>query len=147
MCLYLTNKGEKEHIAQKPIVCYKILQKNPRMGYITPFKGVEIKLGKVYRAKGDGKIREITWLYNNNSCYKHFISEGYIHTFCTLEGAKKMLFKYGNGYAIDPYNHVIVQCTIPTGAKYYKGVFEETRVPCYASTSIRYWKMVVYKRW
>lgn len=141
MCLYLTDKTKKEHIAQESIVCYKILRKHPRWGYITPFQWDEIELGKVYRAKGDGKVRPISWIYDIH--HKYFVNKGFIHTFCTLEGAKKALY-HGTEYGINPFDNIIVKCTIPTGAKYYKGVFEKTRIPCYASTSVRYWKKILH---
>lgn len=141
MCLYLTDETKKEYIAQEPIVCYKILRKLPLYGYITPFKRDEIKLGKVYRAKGDRKVRPISWVYGVH--YKYFVNEGFIHTFCTLEGAQKALY-HGNEYGLNAFDCIIVKCTIPTGAKYYKGVFEQTLIPCYASTSVRYWKKILH---
>lgn len=145
MCLYLTKQNKEPKVAEKPIECYKLVLKRAYNRLVTPFMHCEIDLGEVIKAypcmpmvRKSERKSEYPSKYSR---YKFFVSVGVIHTFKTLEGAKKaarMLF-FSSDIAI-------VKCTIPTRSLYFEGVFDDTGIQCYASTSVRYWKKIVYQK-
>lgn len=134
MCLYLKQEQSKPKVAEKAIECYKILYPNKWTGtYFTPCKNVEVRLGHVYRGLG---LRAVGNLVARPDGYKYYVSIGFIHSFRTHEDAEKAINKWKWDYGFD--NCVIVRCSIPKGSTYYEGVFEDTMIPSYASTAIRY---------
>ena len=134
MCLYLKQKQSKPKVAEKAIECYKILRPNKLAGtYFTPCRDVEVRLGHVYRGLG---LRAVKNLDVRPDSYKYYVSIGFIHSFRTFKDAEKAINKWKWDYGFN--NCVIVRCSIPKGSTYYEGVFEDTMIPSYASTAIRY---------
>lgn len=150
MCLYIKEEiklgeiGEmiipEMKVAEKDIVCYKILSAYVRNGhtfYRTPFTGNSVGLGEIVRAEG---FMDIQHLSSSKACkygFKTVVSEGCIHTFKDRNDAIRIASdKDRDGYWID--NPVIVRCKIPKGTKYYEGVFESTFLPSYASETLQY---------
>ncbi len=141
MCLYLTKQNKEPKVAEKSIECYKLVLKRPYNRFVTPFMYCEIDLGEVIKAYPRVPMVRKSERTSEHSRYKFFVGAGVIHTFKTIEGAKKaarMLF-FSSDIAI-------VKCTIPTGSLYFEGAFDDTGIQCYASTSVRYWKKIVYQK-
>lgn len=152
MCIYLTKKNSTPKTARKDIVCYKILENintwNGRKYGYTPFMGCSVDLGETYEALGDLQVKSFdfkTWFETPFGCYETWVGEGAIHTFKTLDGAKKMFTNHRlrHLYGINR-SCVIVKCIIPKGTKYFSGVFEDTRIPSYASTELTYTEEIVF---
>ncbi len=148
MCIYLTEKNSTPKTARKDIVCYKILENNTWNGqncWHTPFRGCAINLGETYKANGYLEVRYFEYFETPWSCYETWVGEGAIHTFKTLDGAKKMFSNHRlrHLYGINQ-SCVIVKCIIPKGTKYFSGVFEDTRIPSYASTELTYTEEIVF---
>ena len=104
--------------------------------------GYCITLGETYDAMGKRTIHEFDEFDTTHGCYTHYFSEGGIHTFKTLEGARKMFDVYSDLYGIGSRCKV-VRCIIRKGTEYFSGVFEGTRIPCYASSSLTYTEEIV----
>lgn len=141
MCLYLTKQNKEPKVAEKPIECYKLVLRRAYNRLVTPFMHCEIDLGEVIKAYPRVPMVQKSEYASKYSRHKFFVGVGVIHTFKTLVGAKKaarMLF-FSSDIAI-------VKCTIPTGSLYFEGVFDDTGIQCYASTSVRYWKKIVYQK-
>lgn len=139
MCLRLTKQNKDPKVAEKPIECYKLVLKASN-GLITPFMHNEIYLGEIIKAYPRVPMVKKRECASEHSRYKFFVCDGVIHTFKTIEEAKKVArIAYFQ-------NFVIVKCTIPTGSLYFEGVFDDTGIQCYASTSVRYWKKIVYQK-
>jgi len=84
------------------IVCYKVLDKWEDV-YYTPYMGTIVDINRILKAQG--------------SSFSFFEPKekgaGYIHTFVTLDCAKKYIFEMGCK------NPVIFKCIIPKGTKYH----------------------------
>lgn len=146
MCIYLTEKNSTPKTARKDIVCYKILEDistwNGQNYWRTPFRRCYIDLGETCEAMGDLEVKYFDY-ETPFGCYEAWLGKGAIHTFKTLDGAKKMFGKYRNFYGINR-TCVVVKCIIPKGTKYFSGVFEDTRIPSYASTELTYTEEIVF---
>lgn len=147
MCIYLTKKNSTPKIAKKDIVCYKIVEdvhaygRYSKVAY-TPFMGYCVTLGETYDAMGQRTIYEFDEYDAPHGRYTHYFSEGGIHTFKTLEGVEKFCCQYSITYGLDSTCKV-VKCIIRKGTEYFSGVFEGTRIPCYASSSLTYTEEIV----
>lgn len=148
MCIYLTKKNSTPKVARKDIVCYKLVEdvraygRYSKIAY-TPFMGYCVSLGETYDAMGQRAIYEFDEYDDTpHGCYTHYFSEGGIHTFKTLEGVEKFCGVYSNTYGLG-INCQVVKCIIPKGTEYFSGVFEGTRIPCYASSSLTYTEEIV----
>lgn len=147
MCIYLTKKNSTPKIAKKDIVCYKLVEdvhtygRYSKIAY-TPFMGYCVTLGETYEAMGQRTIHEFDEYDAPHRCYTHYFSEGGIHSFKTLEGVEKFCCWHSQTYGLDS-NCKVVKCIIPKGSEYFSGVFEETRIPCYASSSLTYTEEIV----
>ena len=146
MCLYL--KDKKPKVATKDITCYKVLVEfeeiGPRGGikrkYRTPFQEAPAKLGVTLKAYGCIKLGKLTWAKDTMAQgYTHFVAAGLIHTFKTLQGARKAV--NDDNYCFG-YQPVIVKCVIPKGTEYFEGVFEYTGINSYASSKVEVGKRV-----
>ena len=151
MCLYIKEKigydplnfkpiYPEMKVADKDIVCYKILTERERDGhkyYRTPFTGNDIGLGEIIDAKGYPDFQNCGSRFALQEGYNTSISGGFIHTFKTKQAAIRIASncKY-DGYWID--DPVIVRCKIPKGTKYYEGVFEGTMLVSYCSKTLQY---------
>lgn len=118
MCL--TNITTKEPlIADKDIIVYKHIT---RFGetFKTSYRYSPVIIGEEYKSKLKKYI-------NNES--KLDIG---LHSYCNEDDAR---------VGAERYEEVLVECLIPKGSKYYKGLFcfkEE----CYASNKLRYVKIL-----
>ena len=140
MCLYLTKQNKEPKVAEKCIECYKLVLFN-HAAMVTPFIYYPVVLGRVVNASPKEPVVKDAKYCDARSRYKFYVTLGTIHTFKTIEGAKKiarMVFRCEKV--------AIVKCTIPTGSLYFEGAFDDTGIQCYASTSVRYWKKIVYKK-
>ena len=152
MCLFIKDKNLKPKVAKKNIVCYKIIKTNnlycntTKSGgeyrFITPFQGAFVELGMTVEAKGtDEKPKDIYWWVPRrvkNKGYNNFVNEGFIHSFRTLEAAKKSFTLDDYTFTLSEDCCYIVKCIIPKGTKYYEGIFEDTMLSCYASEKLTY---------
>lgn len=147
MCIYLTEKNSTPKVARKDIVCYKLVEdvraygRYSKIAY-TPFMGYCVSLGETYDAMGQRTIHEFDEYDAPHGCYTHYFSEGGIHTFKTLEGVEKFCNGYSHTYGIG-CGCSVVKCIIRKGTEYFSGVFEGTRIPCYASSSLTYTEEIV----
>ena len=103
MCL-ITN--EPEQIADKDIICYKVLKvsyESNKCTYFTPYQNKRVFLNKNLLASGKEEI------VNNFFSFKS-IGKGFIHVYSTLEIARKYLSNN---------EKIIVKCIIRKGTRYY----------------------------
>lgn len=124
MCLF--KKSKIPRIALKNIVVYKILRAYKLDGkkyYETFIRNFQVNLDCIYTGKFD----------RYESLYKSFkepwINSGYIHSFNSLEKAKKIL---------NSPDACIVECIIPIGTLYWKGDNNEI-----ASRKLKYNKVII----
>lgn len=147
MCLYIKNEVKydsvtgikvlpKMKVAEKDIVCYKILTayvRNEHIFYRTPFTGDPITLGDYVEAEG---YKDIVNMVPTDG-YKCEVIGGFIHTFKYRKDAVRIATnECRDGYRLD--DPVIVKCIIPKGTRYYAGVFENTFLPSYATEALQY---------
>ena len=136
MCLYI-KKNAKVKTAKKDIVCYKVVEKKAKYGYVTPFFNMPISIGEEY---GDVSLEK------KDNLYGIVIEEGY-HSLKTFEDAAEFVAVL---MLVHPFcSFTIVKCVIPKGAKYYDGrttiKFGEQHNG-YASDRIRYVEAVYEDR-
>ena len=108
MCLKI-RKNAKVKTAKKDIVCYKVVEKRAKYGYVTPFFNMPVSIGEEY---GDVSLEK------KDNIDGIVVEEGY-HSLKTFEDAADytamLMFA----------RHVcftIIKCVIPKGAKYYDGM-------------------------
>ena len=107
MCL-ITN--EPEQIADKDIVCYKVLKVSHgsnKCTYFTPYQNKRVFLNKNLLAYGKEEIEEHSFSFKS-------IGEGFIHVYSTLERARKYLSNN---------EKIIVKCIIRKGTRYYSSYY------------------------
>ena len=129
MCLKL-NKNSEKKIANKKIVCFKVLALADD-GFRTPYRHSKI---------------EIEGYYESNICFdfdrdEPIITEA-IHSFTSLLSAKNERDSWF------PIKTVIAKCVIPKGSVYYEGDFEtdlssSKTVEAFASNAIQYIKIIL----
>lgn len=123
MCLTLT-ENSKLKVAEENIICYKVAIKDiERDCFMTPFRGMIYKLGKLYSTLM-GYPRKIGSI--------KIINEGF-HSFTCKEDAWKCA-KYDVTTFEGANNMVVVKCIIPKGAVYIEGMF--VAYPNYVSNKI-----------
>lgn len=128
MCL--TSKTNIAKIANKDIVCYKLIWRRfASLDYITAYRDTPISYDilrgrKNFVAEGPECI-EPSFLDDGYS-----ISSGFIHTFTKKEDAIKMAKMYGCLEHI----WVVYKCVIPKGTKYFVSVDYDER----CSTEIKF---------
>jgi len=135
MCLKI-RKNAKVKTAEKDIVCYKVVEKLAKSGYVTPFFNMPISIGEEY---GDVSLEK------KGNIYEVVVEEGY-HSLKTFEDAANyaamlMLVRH--------VSFTIIKCVIPKGAKYYDGmtpIFGYKLYNSYASDKIRYTDVVYEDR-
>ena len=90
---------------------------------------------------GDAQPNPIYWRTPkriNDKGYNKFVNKGLIHSFKTLEGAKKSFTLPDFVLTLTEDCSYIVKCIIPKGTEYYEGIFEDTMLSCYASKKLTY---------
>ena len=123
MCLVLSHLKPK--IADKDIVCYKLVEKTKIKGiYKSNYQGFEYIIRQLYTNNLDIRFanKSMKW-YFYKSFYK--IEEGMFHSYVS------------HLYPIlSPLPCcALLKCIIPKGAYYYEGEFDES--PSYASSQIK----------
>ena len=111
MCFYINN-SVKQKIADKDIVCYKVVNDDGRPYY--RYSRVKYKTGKLYQARNkSGKIMKSFYKETNLFSSLCKIYSG-IHSYKDLITVKA---EYSNRY----HNSVrkTIKCIIPKGTKYY----------------------------
>ena len=128
MCLYLNHLEPK--IADKDIVCYKLVEKTKIKGvYKSCFQEFEYVIRQSYTNNLD--IKFVDRIINKlRPSYPHYvdaytIDEGMFHSFTNY-----MPFKL-----FTSPDESILKCIIPKGAYYYKGYFHH--FTSYASSQIK----------
>jgi len=122
MCLTLKSSETKPKIATKDIVCYKGIIETPK-GFITPYQGFKVKIGKTYFSE----------IYK----YDDEIDVG-LHSFAIYEEMiawEKREIEIRKGAELKP-----VKCIIPRGATYYTGEFSTNK--SYASSELKYVELI-----
>ena len=135
MCLKV-RKNAKVKTAEKDIVCYKVVEKGAKSGYVTPFFNMPISIGEEY---GDVSLEKKDNIYN-----EIVVEEGY-HSLKTFEDAANYTAMLT---LVHQVSFTIVKCVIPKGAKYYDGMtpmFGKLH-DGYASDKIRYTDVVYEDR-
>ena len=120
MCLVRTNIHCGPKYATKDIICYKVLCKNDRHEYFSPFRHFIYKLNKCVSSNfsfmlSSIRIQSPQIEYNFSKIFKNFncVTEG-LHSFKYLSdaiGFKDCFIKGG----------IVMECTIPKGSWYYDG--------------------------
>lgn len=120
MCLRKTHKKPRLLIFPKTV--YKVLINNNGK-FKTPYIEMPIELGETYT----GKFKNNRTL--SDTIDFKFIKDGFIHSFISLEAARRDL----------PYfnNSCIIKCRIPAFTYYYKGTDKEI-----ASIRLKYIKII-----
>lgn len=112
MCFFIHNVHKKVKIAEKPIRCWKRFDKwkeKNKWTYCSPYKGTEYQKNTLYYAKLD-RVKRVEVITAR-------ISKG-IHSYSTRTEARKY----------KEWDEVIIECTIPVGAKYYYNPEDEQYV-------------------
>lgn len=135
MCLEIKKftfkrKARKDIIVYKQISSYVIEDKT---FYVTPYRQSEIKIGNTYTSEikifGLGVENALHSFANIVDC---FDNSRYID---------KTIYVNGNGYkTVTP---VLVECVIPKGSSYYKGIFDG-RFTSYASDKLIYKRILKF---
>ena len=129
MCLVLSHLKPK--IADKDIVCYKLVEKTKIKGvYKAYFQEFEYVIRQSYTNNLDIKFvnRIINKLRPSYPHYvdTHIIDEGMFHSFTNYTIPFMLIVSL---------NEAILKCIIPKGAYYYKGYFHN--FTSYASSQIK----------
>lgn len=127
MCLTLDSSAV-ERVADRDIVCYKVVNKSIRSVYYRTFyRGNKIEIGKTYNSS----------LKKYTDVWKRSIVEKGLHSFFT----KTDVFDLYKKTRKSSTPMFVVKCIIPKGSLYYAGTFGKSR--SYASNRIIY-KEIVY---
>lgn len=136
MCLLVKSFDEelKFKIADKDIVCYKIVYNNLSKSYPkfwTPIQGCDIPMECIqgtipFEAQGDEDItiHHCEW---EGTLHRFELNGGFIHTYMDT---------YDVSDDIRDIKHELWKCVIPKGTKYTTGIYGH--VPSYASKSIKF---------
>ena len=128
MCLDLNHLKPK--IADKDIVCYKLVKRTKTKGiYKSSFQGFEYIIRQLYTNNldirfADKVIKNLCLSYPHLDIYA--VEEGMFHSYAS------------NLYPIilSPLpNCALLKCIIPKGAYYFEGYFDDS--PSYASSQIK----------
>ena len=98
MCFIIHEKYPEEKIAKKDIVCYKILERNSTVDFLSPYQKKHYKLNILYRSRLE------------LSSYRITIDIG-IHSYSCKKKATYWINKVRNG--------VLAKGIIPKGSRYY----------------------------
>ena len=128
MCLVINQLKPK--IADKDIVCYKLVERTKIKGvYISNFQGFEYVIRQLYTNNLD--IRFVDKIIKNLDTTRsglclYIIEEGMFHSYVS--------HLYPEILRPLP-NHTLLKCIIPKGAYYFEGYFDDS--PSYASSQIK----------
>ena len=115
-------------IADKDITVYKIVASFTKDTFITLFKHTHVELGQTYDSTLDRPIP--------TNFFNLYIVEKGLHSFKRKEDA----FEYAKKISFLGIKLIILECIIPKGSEYYKGIF--SKYSSYASNQLKYIKYV-----
>ena len=123
MCLDINHLKPK--IADKDIVCYKLVKRTKIKGiYKSSFQGFEYIIRQLYT--NNIKIEFSYKLIKPETIFGYFIEEGMFHSYAS----------YLYPVILSPLPcGALLKCIIPKGAYYFEGYFDES--PSYASSQIK----------
>jgi len=115
MCLKLKEGNTRLIVADKDIVCYKILLQYPDGTYHSPYQRTQYELNNLMCDSVN------VWKYRSDKTWN--VGAGGFHTFAKFDEVKKVFDETFNDGLYPGFNPVIVKCFIPKGTKYYSGSF------------------------
>lgn len=128
MCLYIKSSIRPlPRIADEDIIVYKVVSPFTENTFVTLFRQALVELRQTYDSTLSCPIPLSDGLYG--------ITEG-LHSFRRKENA----FAYTKKLSFLSIKLIILECVIPKGSKYYKGMF--SKYSCYASNQLKYIKYV-----
>lgn len=126
MCLIVNKENCKAKVAEKDIICYKLMygycNDNKEIRIITPYQLKELPFNEPIVAEG-----RATKHPDDDDANQKLIGQGVIHSYSTLDGAVDDMLNFGDG-------NIIFKAIIPKGTKYYEGDFDGT--PAYGSKKL-----------
>lgn len=122
MCL-IPYIGSEFKIADRDIVCYKIVEKKANGIYKSPYVGFEYVIRVTYKD-----------YVRCNYTERHEITKGMFHSFASSRDACKLCGEW-NGIC-NKIKHKVLKCIIPKGSTYIAGFFSHF-MPSYASKQIK----------
>lgn len=147
--MYLYIKDEKVKVAEKDIICYKVL-KNKKVSFSFSPTGtilctpVNSKVISESILNGDYDLcaEGVQKIYKAEDSDEYLIDEGYIHTCADKESLKELYLRYvsySEHYCAKDF--LVYECIIPKGTRYYEGVYSHETYnsrAAYASEKIRF---------
>jgi len=136
MCLEIKKLSFKRK-ARKDIYVYKQISSfvidEGKIMYVTPYRESLVVIGEVYKSE----------IYRD----RNTIEQG-LHSFAKItdcfDNSRRIynhpIYYKGKDYPVTP---VLVECVIPKGARYYKGVFDG-RFTSYASDTLEYVRILKF---
>ena len=123
MCLAINHLKPK--IADKDIVCYKLVERTKIKGiYKSSFQGFEYIIRQLYT--NNINIKFSYKLIKDKVLFGHSIEEDMFHSYAS--------YLYPVILSPLPYS-ALLKCIIPKGAYYFEGYFDDS--PSYASSQIK----------
>lgn len=108
MCL-ITRQNEPL-IAEEDIIVFKNLKNSGNNDYVSPYQGFHFEINKIYTDTKESHIQQLT--INSDPAYS--ITQGWFHSYSTLDGATKNCIFHGDV--------ILVKAMIPKGTPYYLGI-------------------------
>lgn len=132
MCLYV--KTKEPSIAEKDIVCYKVLEYSPYFKkYLTPFRDFSMEIGQTVHCKGP-------WVFDKEAFIEDVfhpeLGAGGFHTYKHKADAENLAVELTN-------SAMVIECIIPKGTEYFCGKCDYFAVG-YASKTLKLVKEVAY---
>ena len=115
MCLKLKEGNTRLIVADKDVVCYKILLQYSDGTYSSPFQRMHYELNNLMCDNVN------VWKYRSDKTWN--VGAGGFHTFAKFDEVKKAFDESFKVAFFPNCNPVIVKCFIPKGTKYYYGSF------------------------
>ena len=149
MCLNIIHNQNK-FVAGYGITCYKVLgeSKSPKdpslTAYYSPVMHMGYELGRTYFNE------EVEQFEASMLGGKMLVNGGFYHTFLNPQDAKEYAYEnsYSGGYSGYAEGHtrhmMVVECVIPKGTVYYKGVTAFSK-DSYASRALRITDKILYR--
>ena len=122
MCLFLSKEQQEVKVADKDIICYKLLQvvinrsKNKKYldNVVTPYEYERLPASGLFNANGlFPNLEDIETNINGDK----EVGKGVIHCYKKLENAQKLIDVY-------KFNYIIISVVIKEGTQYYENEYE-----------------------
>lgn len=122
MCLVLSKEQQEVKVADKDIICYKVLQvvinksKNKKYldNVVTPYEYERLPASGLFNA--NGLFPNLEDIEAQNDCWKE-VGKGVIHCYKRLEDAQRIVDRF-------TFNYIIISVTIKGGTQYYENNYE-----------------------